>query len=414
MERPALSLFTGAGGLDLGLEAAGFTIKAAVEVDRRARETLRINRPTWKLVTPGDVFTYSSPELVAACGFRSGEIALLSGGPPCQPFSKASQWVTGDTPRLSDPRAATLEAYVSLVEAGLPFAIILENVDGFAYRNKDDGLNAVLSGLDRVNKRTGSRYSPSVFQVNAMDFGVPQRRARTFVVAQRDGLLFRLPSATHGNSAGQTRHATAWDAFANLQDCPGPETALKGKWRDLLPSIPEGANYLWHTPRGGGMSLFGWRTRYWSFLLKLAKDKPSWTIPASPGPATGPFHWDNRRLSVAELKRIQTFPDSYVVTGSLSDVQWQIGNSVPPLLGEVLGRAILEQFFAEGTDEPLIHSLKRSEQPPPAGEVTQVPLQYHCFVGLHPAHPGTGGGPRALLRAEEKEMGESDDQSAAG
>ena len=83
----------------------------------------------------------------------------------------------------------------------------------------------------------------------------------------------------------------------------------------LLPTIPEGQNYLWHTERGGGEPLFGWRRRYWSFLLKLAKDLPSWTIQAQPGPATGPFHWDNRRLSVREMARMQTFPDNVVIKG---------------------------------------------------------------------------------------------------
>ena len=84
-----------------------------------------------------------------------------------------------------------------------------------------------------------------------------------------------------------------------------------GKWADLLPTIPEGQNYLWHTNRGGGSQLFGWRTRYWSFLLKLAKNLPSWTIQAHPGSSIGPFHWRNRKLSVPEMCRLQTFPTAW-------------------------------------------------------------------------------------------------------
>ena len=93
------------------------------------------------------------------------------------------------------------------------------------------------------------------------------------------------------------------------------DLAVRGKWADLLPSIPEGSNYLHHTDRGEGMPLFGWRRRYWTFLLKLAKNRPSWTIQAQPGPAVGPFHWSNRRLSVRELSRLQTFPDDVNIVG---------------------------------------------------------------------------------------------------
>src|SRR2546421_631152 len=81
----------------------------------------------------------------------------------------------------------------------------------------------------------------------------------------------------------------AYDAFADLPLEASP--SMRGRWAELLPSIPEGSNYQHHTDRGQGLPIFGFRTRYWSFLLKLAQDRPSWTISAQPGPATGPFHW---------------------------------------------------------------------------------------------------------------------------
>src|SRR3712207_2104614 len=109
---------------------------------------------------------------------------------------------------------------------------------------------------------------------------------------------------------------------------------MTGKWADLMPSIPEGRNYLWHTSRSGGLPLFGWRTRYWNFLLKLAKDQPSWTIQAQPGPATGPFHWESRKLSAAELGRLQTFPDGLVYGCTRAGVQRLAGNAVPSALAE--------------------------------------------------------------------------------
>src|SRR5207302_1512865 len=89
-----------------------------------------------------------------------------------------------------------------------------------------------------------------------------------------------------------------------------------GYWTGLLPSIPEGRNYLYHTRHGGGVELFGSRRRYWSFLLKLAQDLPAWTIPAKPGPSTGPFHWESRPLAVEELLRIQSFPADWNIAGN--------------------------------------------------------------------------------------------------
>ena len=120
---------------------------------------------------------------------------------------------------------------------------------------------------------------------------------------------------------------------------------MSGKWADLLPTIPEGLNYLWHTSRGGGVPLFGWRTRYWSFLLKLAKSKPSWTIQAQPGSAIGPFHWKNRKLSARELCRLQTFPDDLSFDTSQNQIQRMIGNAVPSLLAEVLAWEIRTQLL---------------------------------------------------------------------
>ena len=132
-------------------------------------------------------------------------------------------------------------------------------------------------------------------------------------------------------SANPCREAlTAWDALADLPNVPG--LRLPGSWAELLPSIPEGGNYLYLTARGGGTELFGWRSRYWSFLLKLARDRPSWTLPASPGPSTGPFHWDNRPLTVRERLRLQGFPDDWQLCGSAHQQIKMSGNATPPPL----------------------------------------------------------------------------------
>jgi DNA (cytosine-5)-methyltransferase 1 len=102
-----------------------------------------------------------------------------------------------------------------------------------------------------------------------------------------------------------------------------------------------GENYLYYTAeRGHPDPVFTWRSRYWSFLLKLSPDRPAPTIQAQPGPNVGPFHWENRRLRVPELKRLFTFPDDFAFVGRRSSVQAQIGNSVPPLLARQVAEAV--------------------------------------------------------------------------
>jgi len=182
---------------------------------------------------------------------------------------------------------------------------------------------------------------------------------------------------------------------------PGEELRVSGKWADLLSSIPEGENYLWHTNRKEGLPLFGWRTRFWNLLLKLAKNRPAWTIVAQPGPATGPFHWDNRLLSIKELTRLQTFPDDVVVVGSRRAAQMQVGNAVPSLIGEILARAIAEQFLGVTYKLPLKLRVNLQRPIPPPEEIKPVPQKYLHLVGNYADHPGTGKGPRA-----NKEIGE--------
>lgn len=122
------------------------------------------------------------------------------------------------------------------------------------------------------------------------------------------------------------------------------EEVVRGQWAHLLPRIPPGENYLHFTAeRGHPEPLFEWRSRYWSFLLKLSPDKPAPTIQAQPGPNVGPFHWDNRRIRVPELKRLFTYPDDFELVGSRTSIQSQIGNSVPPRLAEQVASTLAHQ-----------------------------------------------------------------------
>jgi DNA (cytosine-5)-methyltransferase 1 len=397
-----LSLFTGAGGLDLGLEAAGFATRLCVENDRDALRTLALSRPQWKIADPCDAVRFAADPLLAmsVAGIRRGDIVLLAGGPPCQPFSKASYWTQFGPAGMGDPRASsTIRAYLKIVAAVQPDVLLFENVAAFAFSNRSEGFASLVRGLHRINRERGTRYKPQLLRINAADYGVPQLRERVFIVAHSRGSMLKLPAPTHGPaSADQRPYTTAWDAIGDL-DGDIPELALQGRWSELLPSIPEGNNYLWHTPGNGGQPLFGWRTKYWSFLLKLAKVLPSWTISASPGPAAGPFHWRNRQLSTRELCRLQTFPDGYQIWGSRRAARRQIGNAVPSALAELIGLEIRRQLLGDlsaPTAASLAPGYRRGcPEPEP---VRAVHRSYIGLRGAHKAHPGTGKGPAPQRR----------------
>jgi DNA (cytosine-5)-methyltransferase 1 len=415
MRQPrVVSLFSGAGGLDFGFEAAGFRTTVAVEMNHDCCETLRANRSRVHVIERS-IFDVPTEEMLEASDVKPGEIDLVVGGPPCQPFSKAGYWARGDAARLDDPRANTLSAYLRVIEQARPRAFLLENVEGLAYSGKDEGLKLLLDGIARINRRTKSAYAPVLQVLNAADYGVPQLRERVIIIASRDGAQFKFPEPTHhGDEAGaqsslfakaeREPHRTAWDALADVEPSADEDLAVRGKWADLLPSIPEGNNYLWHTERGGGRPLFGWRRRYWTFLLKLAKARPSWTIQAQPGPAVGPFHWKNRRLSMRELCRLQTFPDDVLIHGGRTSVQRQVGNAVPSLLAEVLGRAIRVQLLGLPAMRAPLRLLPPRRAPVPAAEAhTDVPKKFRALEGKHSAHPGTGMGTRARERVTSQD-----------
>lgn len=407
MAPTAISLFSGAGGMDYGFEAAGFDTRAVLEFDQACCQTLRKNISG--AVLEGDIHEISVAEILRTAKLRQSAVDLLYGGPPCQPFSKAAYWNSGDTKRLNDPRASTLSAFMRVVEEALPAVFVLENVHGISYSGKEEGLQLLFDRIQEINRQCKVNYTPAWKVLNAADFGVPQIRKRFFLVACRDGVEFKFPRAEFGPTDGDQLfqnmdllpHRTAWDAIGDLPDVwPGEDLRLRGRWAELLPSIPEGENYLWHTNRKGGMPLFGWRTRYWSFLLKLSKRLPSWTIQAQPGPAIGPFHWKSRMLSMRELCRLQTFPDEVRIIGSRRQVQSQLGNAVPSLLAEVLGREIINQVFgASGWSELKLRPPKR-EPVPRAERVKRVPVRFLDLAGDHDDHPGTGLGRSASRRGE--------------
>lgn len=361
-EGDAVSLFTGAGGLDLGCEAAGFSTRAAVEADETARETLLANCDEF-FVDLGanaiftDIVDLDFDELLAAAGLEAGEAALLHGGPPCTPFSKSGYWLAYKRAG-EDPKASLLDHYVAALRQVQPKAFLMENVYGLAYSNQNRAiLQRFLAGV----RQAGYAFDRKI--ILAADHGVPQLRQRLFVIGVRKDLLdcapdlweFPWPDATHdgpherrvGRDESLDPHVTCGEALAGLSDAENPaepEEVADGTYGDALREVPPGDNYLFLTEkRGHPAPQFEWRSRYWSFLLKLHPDRPSPTIQGQPGPWVGPFHWESRRLRVAELKRLMTFPDEFVVCGNRRQQQLQLGNAVPAhLASQLAGRIAAE------------------------------------------------------------------------
>lgn len=381
-----LSVFSGVGGLDLGLERAGFSTLGVIEVNAAARRSLALNRPRLTYLQPHDINEVAHHLLPSELGIRAGELALMAAGPPCQPFSKAAQWSQTGALGLNDhDRTSCLQGLMTLVENFLPQALLIENVPGFM-KGERSALPVLEESLSDLNHRCGTRYKLSARVLNAAEFGIPQRRRRAILIALRTGASSVWPRATH-----QDRPVRAWDALRNVRPKMTPNPG--GRFARLLPSVPEGHNYQYFTERGAGPVLFGYRRRYWSFLLKLAKAEPAWTVPANPGPATGPFHWRNRPLAPEEVLRLQSFPIPWKLEGSYREQIRQAGNATPPLLAELLGRAIAEQVFgAAFRTEPTLAIPRASHVPPPAPP-HPVPAEFMRLIGQHAPHPGAGQGP---------------------
>ncbi len=344
-KRPQLtciSLFAGCGGLDLGLEAAGFRIVVATDADSNCAESHRLNFPYSEFIQRriGEVHPR---ELLDLAGLKRGaEVDLLAGGPPCPAFSK-SRFYRKEKPRaLDDPVAKeTIGGYLRVLDLVRPRAFILENVKGLAYGVHKQALDTIIQKAEKYG------YHTSWQVVNAADFGVPQIRERCIVMGGLDGPI-PFPHVTHEKLPSPANLAPWVSAGVAIADLDTTKNARDeghfagGQYNDLLRQIPPGENYLYFTKeRGHIRPKFVWRSRYWSFLLKLSPDMPSWTIQARRSNNMGPFHWRSRILRIAEVKRLQTFPDDFELVGTIEQQWRQIGNAVPPLLAERLGNSIM-------------------------------------------------------------------------
>jgi len=338
-----LSIFSGGGGLDIGFERSGWRIIGATDLDEDCQHTYRANRPEipFRCASASEYSRDFFQSFISKEDLRS--LDCLIGGPPCPAFSKSRFYRKEKSRGMDDVNAdETMRGYLRTLDELRPKFFILENVKGLTYKIHADSLRFITNSLTRLG------YTYDIWVLNAADYGVPQIRERAFIVGSL-GVLPKKPIPTHQETSSCGDSRAEWVGVGNVisdlqsngvAEIPGHFAG--GKDHDLLKLVPPGSNYLHFTKeRNYPDPKFKWRSRYWSFLLKLSPDLPSWTIQAKRSNNMGPFHWNNRILTVQEVKRIQTFPDDWNLSGSIESQWRQVGNAVPCLLASKIADAIL-------------------------------------------------------------------------
>ena len=348
----ALSFFSGAMGLDIGMRMGGIDALLACEVNRYCRMTIEKNRPDMALI--GDVNCYEPEEIMEMARLPLGtKIEVIFGGPPCQAFSTA-----GARRAFSDDRGNVFLRYVEIIERLHPTYIVIENVRGLlsAPYPVEEGAAPVKGGALYVIVRRLERagYTLSFELYNAANFGAPQIRERVVIIGKLGGEKVPYLSPTHAEHGeyGLRRWRTLREALADAEDRPQhyvefPEKRLKfyrllreGQyWKNLPPELQEEA-------MGEKLKLGGGKT---GFYRRLAFDKPSPTLVTNPAmPATDLCHpTEDRPLSVEEYSRIQEFPEDWTICGPLLERYRQIGNAVPIRMGAAIARTILADMAGE-------------------------------------------------------------------
>lgn len=361
----ALSFFSGAMGLDLGIEEAGFSTLLACENDKFCRQTIDSNKPDIGLV--GDIANYSADQILDYAGLsREDDVDLIVGGPPCQAFSTA-----GKRRGFHDNRGNVFLTYLDIALDIRPKVLVIENVRGLLscpllhrpHNERGQGYPDLHEdefpggALNFILHRLGiSGYSFSFNLYNSANFGVPQIRERVVIVCRRDKKPVPYLTPTHSdldqNLPGWKHFREAVHGLSSCTHLSFPEKRLRfyrllgagQNWKDLPSRLQRealGKSYF----AGGGKT---------GFLRRLAWDKPAPTLVTHPAmPATDLAHpKENRPLSVEEYKRIQQFPDDWDIRGPLTQKYKQIGNAVPVGLGKAIGT--LSRRIIRGTKIPEI------------------------------------------------------------
>lgn len=375
-----VSLFSGAGGLDVGLEqTGGFDLLACVELEAEFCATLRSNRDAGRFgkastrIIQADLSEYDPYELLDELDLEPGQLDLLVGGPPCQAFSTAGRRGT-----LSDPRGQLIFDFLRFLEVFRPRYFIMENVRGLLSagikhrpiadrphrggaplsREEEPG-SVVQAWLDDLGKIDGGAYRVDIFEVNAVNYGAPQLRERALFIGTREGHLIDFPQPSHGptpeapDRLPYTSLGTALQDFSEanpvvMDFSPRKKRYLSmvppgGNWRMLPPEVAEESMGRAYFAKGG-------RSGWWR---RLSWDLPCPTITTLPNHAsTSMCHPDEvRALSVGECARIQEFPDGWEFVGNPTQQMKQVGNAVPARLGRVAGEVITRH--AQSSAAPL-------------------------------------------------------------
>lgn len=329
-----LSLFSGAGGLDIGFHDAGFSIVECNEIEEKFTDTLIANSKPGKRFSGTNIVCLDIREYNPSIN----DIDFIIGGPPCQSFSAAGARAAGVN-GTDDARGNLFWEYARLLKKIRPKGFLFENV----YRIIGAQGGKPWQEIQEAFKELG--YSLFWRILDAADYGVPQFRERLIIVGLREG-SFKFPFPSHGpDSKDQREFYSAGKAISSI-NIGTPDLTIGGRHGHLLNDIPPGLNYSFYTERlGHPKPIFSWRSKFSDYLYKADPDTCVRTIKAQGGQYTGPFHWENRRFSVTELKRLQTFPDNYDIVGNRQNIIHQIGNSVPPQLARILALSILQQVF---------------------------------------------------------------------
>lgn len=346
----AVSLFSGAGGLDIASTMAGIPVVSSTDFDADCIQTLKANEDYFGKteIIEGDLHQIESDVFKNILSKVNHDKFIVIGGAPCQPFSKAGYWVGNQTRRgINDPRATLVDEYLRVVLDLQPDGFVFENVESLLHPTN----KVIVEKFIEIIEDSGYKYK--IIRANALDYGVPQKRKRLFIIGSKGEFKTDEPRKTHCDSVlseklGLKPYESVGkflEGFEGDEYFEEYEVTKGGTYHDDLCEVPPGQNYKALTAWAGYPNpKFVADKRFWSFLLKLSPDKPSWTIMAQPGPWVGPFHWDNRRLRAPEAAAIQTFPRGYKFVGSRRSVQKQIGNAVPCLMGKAMIEYVKESL----------------------------------------------------------------------
>ena len=348
--RDVISLFSGAMGLDIGLEKAGLNVVIGQDFDESCVKTMQANGHN---VLGGDIREIDPRKLLELTGLSVGEPFLICGGPPCQPFSTA-----GKRLGINDPRGSLFTDYIRMIDYIRPRFFVMENVKGImsaplkhvplAERDENDPeqrlgtvLDVILAEFDKLGYKT-------VYGVlDAVNYGVPQFRERFVLIGSRDNEDIFLPLPTHFQMHQDKSYQwkTVRDAIADLEFDKGECATLSEERLKFLKMIPEGGNWrdlpenIIPIAMGGAYKSGGGKV---GFYRRLSYDQPSPTVVTSPvQKATMMCHpTQDRPLSIKEYARIQQFPDDWIFIGTTAAKYRQIGNAVPVGLAEAIGKAV--------------------------------------------------------------------------